>query len=399
MSANPAVQMVAVTGGLRLGGSTTFLVNLGRALRGQGGLLRVISFSKRNEMQAEFALAGIQVECLSEQSHIYEDRLRLAYAEIARWRPRAVLACLGTESFEMLRSVPPGVARIGVIQSDDPGPYQAARGFASWLDAMVGVSSTIQRKLAEEPALAHTRIECIPYGIEFGPPQVRVRRDPAKPIRLLYLGRMIEMQKRISRLVELAKILTTQNESFEFTFAGAGPQLAAAKSELGALPNVRFLGEVANRQVGALLREQDVFVLLSDFEGLPLSLIEAMGEGVVPVVSDIESGLREVVSSDIGIRVPIGGVLAAAEAIATLRRDPERLARMSAASMERARSHYSAEKMAGRYLALTVALSTSDPNWPATIEIPTPLMGERSWLYRGLPRHARRWLKRVRRMF
>ncbi len=45
------------------------------------------------------------------------------------------------------------------------------------------------------------------------------------------------------------------------------------------------------------LAAHDFFVLLSDFEGLPLSLVEAMGRGCVPVAARSESGIPELISS------------------------------------------------------------------------------------------------------
>ena len=228
---------------------------------------------------------------------IYEDRLQLAYSEIAALQPPAVLACLGSDSFEVLRALPQGVVRLGVIQSDDPAPYQMARHFAPWLDAMVGVSEVIQRQLAKEPFANRMRIEYIPYGINFAAERIRPVRDSNQPVRIIYVGRMIEIQKRVSRLFELAGILASRGEKFEFTFAGSGPELAAGKEMLKGLANARFLGDVPNAEIGALLRANDVFVLLSDYEGLPLSLLEAMSEGLAPVVSDLESGMREMVTN------------------------------------------------------------------------------------------------------
>ncbi len=388
-----------MTGGLLLGGATTFLVNLGAALNRRGESLQIVSFSDLNEMERDFAANGIPIWKISPRANIYEDRLRLACRHLAPVRPRAVIACLGSESFEVLRAVPPGVARIGVIQSDDPGPYGTARRFAPWLDAIVGVSATIQRKLRDDPAFAGVRAECIPYGINFGPATPRAPRNPAKPIRLIYVGRVIEEQKRVSRLVELVNLLAARQLPFEFTFAGSGPQLSVVRTQLEGRTNVRFLGEIPNQRVRALLDEHDVLVLLSDYEGLPLSLLEAMGQGVVPVVSDLESGLREVVSSETGIRVPVGDVPVAAEAIVSLARDSGRLAGMSEAGSQLARSTYSADIMADRYLKLAAALAPDEVVWPSNVVTPAPLMDRHAWLYRGLPRHARRWVKRVARIF
>ncbi|HWY78142.1 MAG TPA: glycosyltransferase family 4 protein [Verrucomicrobiae bacterium] len=392
-AASQKTPLVAVTGSLGTGGSTTFLLNLGRGFGERSLSLVVISLSDEHPMADDFAAAGISVQIVSRRRLIYEDRTREAFLLAAAHRPAAVLACLGSESFEVLRVLPRNVVRLGVIQSDDPGPYQMARAYAPWLDGMVGVSEKIRQSLSADSPYQNIRIESIPYGIHFAGPSARVPRDPAAPLRLIYVGRMIETQKRISRLIELAKVLAARQVKFEFTFAGAGPELDAAKVQLRGNGNVRFLGEIPNREIAAVLRAQDVFVLLSDFEGLPLSLLEAMGEGVVPVVSDLESGMREVVTAEIGIRVPVGDVAAAADAVMTLATFPGRLSAMSAAATRLARERYSAVGMADRYVGLIRELSRGAAVWPADVEVPAPLHEKRRWLYRGFFRRARRILK------
>src|SRR5581483_6033187 len=264
--------LVACSGSLMLGGSTTFLVNLARSFRDRGLTLPVVSMDERNEMAADFAAAGAAVRCVPATGLIYEDRIRQAWREIAAQQPAAVLACLGAESFEPLRLAPPAAARLGIIQSDDPGPYEMARQFAPWIDAMVGVSEMICRKLREDPAFANKRVEQIPYGIQFGPQNARPPRNPGAPLKLVYLGRMIEEQKRVSRLVELVTVLNERGDKFEFTLAGSGRDLPKVQAALAKVPNVRILGEIPNSETRELLRSQDVMVILSDYEGLPLSL-------------------------------------------------------------------------------------------------------------------------------
>jgi glycosyltransferase involved in cell wall biosynthesis len=230
--------------------------------------------------------------------------------------------------------------------------------------------------------------------MHFGPAEARPQRDLSKPLRIIYVGRMIEEQKRVSRLVELAKTLTTRGLRFEFTFAGSGPELGPTREALKEFPNVRFLGDVKNSEIGSLLRLNDVFVLLSDYEGLPLSLIEAMGEGVVPVVSDLESGMRDVVTPENGVRVPVGDIAAAADSIAVLALDPARLASISAAASGFARTRHSSATMAESYLKLVSELAKGEPSWESDVPVPAPVHFANSWLYRGLPRVARRILKR-----
>jgi len=387
------VPLLATTGSLGLGGAATFLLNLGAAFRERGCQLPVISFSAINEMEADFAAREIPVERLDPRGLIYEDRILGVYRLVARWRPRAVIACLSSESFEVLRLVPPGVVRLGIIQSDDPGPYNLVPAFRPWLDAMVGVSPTICDRLMNE--FKFPRAVCIPYGIQFGPGRERGVRAAGEPLRLIYVGRIIEVQKRVSRLVELIRQLAAQSLPFRFTFVGSGPGLDATRAALRDLPQVEFVGDVPNRRVPELLQAHDVFVLLSDFEGLPLSLLEAMGEGVVPVVSDLESGIRNVVTDATGIRVPVGDVAAAATAIAGLAREPARLAALAANAARLAREEYSAARMAQRYLDLLAEFPAATPVWPKQVAVPRPQLVRHGWLFEGWPRHGRRWLKRL----
>ena len=80
---------------------------------------------------------------------------------------------------------------------------------------------------------------------------------------------------------------------------------------------------------------EDIFVLPTRVEGFPVALVEAMGAGVVPVVSNIESGVPEVIASArTGERPPVGDIRAFAAAIAALDRDRPRLAAMGAAARQ-----------------------------------------------------------------
>jgi glycosyltransferase involved in cell wall biosynthesis len=393
---NYGVPLVACTGGLKLGGSTTFLLNLGRGFRELGFELHVVTMEDKNEMGADFEAAGIPVHIVRRQGTIFEDRIRHSYLATAPLRPRAVLSCLGSESFEILRVVPTGTIRLGIIQSDEPGPYRTAGHFTPWLDAIVGVSESICGKLRSNPTFAQVQVEHIPYGISFGPLVLRPVRDISKPIKLIYVGRIIEEQKRISRLVELSRILKERGVNYEFTIAGTGRDLPTYQNALTGVEAVHFLGEVSNSQVSALLRSHDIFVLLSDYEGLPLSVLEAMGEGLVPVVSDLQSGIREAVTDSSGVRVTIGDVAAAADAVKSLAENPHRLAALSASAGESVRRQYSAARMGQGYLDLVGRVEKAQASWPDDVEVKPPMLLEHQWLYHGLARRVRRFLKSLR---
>jgi glycosyltransferase involved in cell wall biosynthesis len=394
MTRNAPTPLVAVTGSMPLGGSSTFLVNLARAFHERDLILPVIVLAEENVYARDFAAFNGTVQTISRRAHIYEDRLMIAREEIAQWQPRGILACLGSESFEQLRLAPPGCARIGVIQSHDPGPYAMARQYAAWIDAMIGVSAEVCSHLKTIPEFNSHLIESIPYGIPFTKNPQRSPPSPDAPLRIIYLGRMIEEQKRVSRLIEVVKLLAQRQVKARFTFAGSGPQLNDLKSSLQSFGNVEFLGEVRYADVQPLLSQQDIFLLLSDFEGLPLSLLEAMGQGVVPVVSDLPSGIREAVTDDTGVRVPIGDSHAAVEAIASLARDRQRLKAMSDAASISVRRNFGADRMAGKYLDLVDRLAPRPVVWPRRTSSRVPL-GVSPLLFAPPLRPLRRVFKRI----
>jgi glycosyltransferase involved in cell wall biosynthesis len=117
------------------------------------------------------------------------------------------------------------------------------------------------------------------------------------------------------------------------TVVGAGAeetQLREASRHHMEAGRMRLLGVLPNEKILGLLEHEDAFIMTSEFEGMPNALLEAMGRGCVPVVTDIRSGIPEVVrDGDSGYLVPVGDVDGFAERFARLQRDPEHRRAMS----------------------------------------------------------------------
>jgi glycosyltransferase involved in cell wall biosynthesis len=100
-----------------------------------------------------------------------------------------------------------------------------------------------------------------------------------------------------------------------------------------------------------LLAACDLFALASDYEGLPVAIIEAMAAGL-PVVATAVGGIPELVEHNItGILVPPRDGQALAEALTALVRDPERRRALGERAGERSRL-FSAARMIEAYAAL-----------------------------------------------
>lgn len=117
----------------------------------------------------------------------------------------------------------------------------------------------------------------------------------------LYVG-ALEPRKHPEFIVEMAKMQP------EVTFIGAGyvhPQGKCFLEMMNSLPNLIWLGHCDRRMIRYLLKNAGVLLFPSEREGLPLSVIEAMGMGL-PVIAQPKSSLPElIVNEDCGKLIPI----------------------------------------------------------------------------------------------
>jgi glycosyltransferase involved in cell wall biosynthesis len=129
--------------------------------------------------------------------------------------------------------------------------------------------------------------------------------------------------------------------------AGEGSLLGAARAR--ASDRVHFLG--VRSDLPELLSAADVFALASEWEGNPLSVMEAMAAGL-PVVAPAVGGVPElVVNGETGLLAPPGDTAALGAALSTLASDAALRARMGQAARARAQS-FDVRVMADAYAAL-----------------------------------------------
>lgn len=126
------------------------------------------------------------------------------------------------------------------------------------------------------------------------------------------------------------------------------PHLARAAAALG--PRLKRLGY--RHDVARLLAAADVFCLPSHFEGLPMSVIEAMLTGLPVVATDIRGPREQVVSGETGLLVPPATVAPLAEALSHLASDPTLRKRMGDAGCARALERFDEGKIIARTLDL-----------------------------------------------
>jgi glycosyltransferase involved in cell wall biosynthesis len=200
---------------------------------------------------------------------------------------------------------------------------------------------------------------------------------PWDPPRLLYAGR-IEAQKRLDVLIRAFATVASTHATVRLQIAGTGTQLGAARDLARSLvleDRLDFLGVVDVESVPRLLDEATVLVLSSDYEGLPVVLLEAARQGR-PAVATAVGGVPEVViHGKTGLLVEPDSPDAMAEGMITLLDDPRRAQRFGDAARQHFIANFSLDTCATSYERLyeaAVAAPATHGDFVTEIETSAP---------------------------
>jgi glycosyltransferase involved in cell wall biosynthesis len=272
---------------------------------------------------------------------------------------------------------------------------------APYWDAVVGVSAAVSREIASLAPGIEARQWTIPYGVTV-PAEFRTS-IPREGGRLLaaYAGRVVRFQKRALDLLSIARELEVRQQAVEITVAGVGTELMEfleAAMPLVLTRHLRYVGGLTNEEVLRLLAASEVFVLPSSFEGLPISLLEAMAHGCVPVVTAIRSGVPEAIrDGENGFLVPVGDVRGFADRLTRLAGDPALLERMRRSAYETARDKYGIDRMVTAYLEVFESVVAQPFSRPKRGVKPPPGFSRIEAMMPRLPTPLRRVIWAVRR--
>jgi len=153
-------------------------------------------------------------------------------------------------------------------------------------------------------------------------------------------------QKNFSHFLRIAAEVSRRHPDTVFLIAGEGPEEALLKRyarESGLGNRMVFCGYVADTR--SVYLATDILLMPSLFEGLPMTLLEAMAMEV-PVVASALDGIAEVVEDGLdGFLAQPGATEIFAEKICSLLDDPDLAARTGQAASKKIASRFSASRM------------------------------------------------------
>ncbi|MFH1502392.1 MAG: glycosyltransferase [Candidatus Eisenbacteria bacterium] len=235
-----------------------------------------------------------------------------------------------------------------------------SRMFAVREDAQIAVSDAVRRSQVERGRVPPRRFATVRNGISSvrlsapdGREELRAELGlPQDALVFLSVG-SLTVQKDFVNLLEAAAVVVRQVPNARFVIVGDGPEealLLERRRELGLDEHVLLVGR--RTDVPRLLRGSDVFVLPSAWEGLPITVLEAMAAGR-PCVSTRVGGIPEILrSEENSIVVEPGDHGALAEALLRLAGDPGLRDRLVARATEVFEAGYTAAAMTRQTEAL-----------------------------------------------
>lgn len=237
---------------------------------------------------------------------------------------------------------------IYIIHGDFVVYYQHCEQFQDYLDLIIAYSSHIEEKLRLllKPE-NRKKIKLLYYPV----PEIKmyIRNHFSGYIKLIFVGSLIE-RKGVSLLPGIISGLDALKTNYQLKIIGSGEMEKWLKEQLFGNNRVVFEGQKSNDQVIELFNSNDILLFPTRSEGLPNVLVEAMKSGCVPVVSDIPSGIPDVVEhGKNGFLVPIDDVEGFVKQINILNSDRELLYVTSQSAKEKANRMFEPYKNAIAY--------------------------------------------------
>jgi glycosyltransferase involved in cell wall biosynthesis len=267
-----------------------------------------------------------------------------------------------------------GIRTVGVFHADDPYYHDLLDWFVAgpepWrLDGVAAVSEYLSELVVARSA-PPTRVLHASCG-------ALVSDAPADPpgevFRLLYVGRLVDRQKRVLRVADRLCAAATTFPDVEAVLYGDGP----LRPDVEALAAQRAPGRVrvesrAPNAMGDAMRTAHALVLLSDFEGMSMALMEAMACGLVPIVSGTRSGTDDLVRHEAnGLVVDPDSEASFLAGVRRLREEPGLWLRLSGAARQTIIDRgYTSDECARRWAEFCKGLRPDVP--PVDLDVPVP---------------------------
>ena len=339
------------------GGAETMCENLTYALRDLGHEVRVVSlYPERTPISERMERSGVPIRYLDKKLGMDLSMVPKLAEILKEEKPDVVHTHLDVIKYTVAAARLAGVKKCvhtvhNVADQEAEGRVQKIiNGFYfrhGW-SVPVALSPEVQRTILSFYGLDANKVPVIYNGIDLGRCIPKGDYGLGDTPTLVHIGRFNE-QKNHALLLRAFQMVHQRFPQCRLQLLGDGELREAMEKlagELGLEGSVSFLGSQSN--VYPYLAQADAFLLPSKYEGMPMTLIEAMGTGL-PIVASAVGGVPDMLTDgESGLLVPCEAEAVSQAVIRLLESQPIREKLGQNALKESSR--FSANHMAKQYL-------------------------------------------------
>ncbi len=236
-----------------------------------------------------------------------------------------------------------GLPWIFTIHSDDPNYWALAKECGPHPDQGIWVAVSDHIAATARCKFPFADVRVIPCGVSV--PKASTKKAEAS-FRIVFSGRLVHEQKRTDLVVAALIQACRMSSKVDAIILGDGPELrrmAAAVSEAQLESRIIFKGRLSPPDVILELLQAQAILLMSDYEGLPVAMLEGMACGLVPIARNISSGIPELVIPDVTGLLVDDDPRNAAAAIVSLAEDQGLWQRLSSQARQHVSANFSEE--------------------------------------------------------
>ena len=278
------------------GGAETMCENLTYALTAMGHDVTVVSlYDDQTPIARRMEAAGVKILYLDKKLGLDLSMVPKLMKIMGQVKPDVVHSHLNVIKYTVAAAKLSGIRRC--VHTVHNVAHEEAEGrvekiistiyFKLGLSIPVALSPEVRATIVSFYGLKEEKVPMIYNGVDLGKCLPKENYSLAKPARLLHIGRFNAQKNHKGLLEAFAKIAESCPDCV-LQLIGDGElreetqQLAVT---LGIRDKVIFLGNQTN--IYPFLQEADIFLLPSIFEGMPMTIIEAMGTGLPIVASNV----------------------------------------------------------------------------------------------------------------
>lgn len=262
---------------------------------------------------------------------------------------------------------------VGFAHTDEIDYYKWLQYYEPIIHVFVAVSDDVAITLKKFIPHRGNDIVIRPYAVEVQS-KLAAKTGVGIPLKLVYAGRLENKQKRISDLLSLILHLEEREVDFNFRIIGEGSKKSWLENELKNLPlkvrhKVSLEGAIPHSRMQHVWETADVCILVSEYEGMSISMLEAMSCGCIPVSTKVSGTAATICNGENGFTVPIGDMPAMSQIIENLAKDRNKLREIRERAYLTAKSRFSFTEYILWFKQLTkLAWEKPPAQWP--IELP-----------------------------